>query len=105
MSTFTHPVESSLPHTKCLKFEGYSSFAPVRDDNGAISDNASSSAVWYEKFGKQKLLTAEEAEEEENSEEEDSADEESSEEESAEEETGYNFSGTKANGTTEVNGE
>jgi chromatin structure-remodeling complex subunit RSC58 len=115
MSTFTHPVESSLPHTKWLKFEGYSSFAPVRDDNGAILDNASSSAVWYEKFGQQKLLTAEEAEDEENSEEESSADEESldeessdeesANEESANEETGSNSSGIKANGTTELNGE
>lgn len=59
LSFFKHPIDAPLTTNKWLKFDGYSSFAPTKDNAGAILDPITAGSVWFEKLGQRKLVTEE----------------------------------------------
>ncbi|CAN6663521.1 chromatin structure-remodeling complex protein Rsc58p [Trichomonascus vanleenenianus] len=63
MKSFVHPVGANLSATKWLKFDGYTSYAPLRDDGGVVMDSEASSAVWFEKIAQKRMVTEEEIKE------------------------------------------
>ncbi|KAK9479363.1 hypothetical protein V1514DRAFT_362568 [Lipomyces japonicus] len=54
LSDFTHPVNASLPTSKWLRYDAYSSYAPSKDESHVIISSSTAGRVWYDRYLKAK---------------------------------------------------